>query len=88
MTSFILSHVSFIVKVDLALSVEELFPTHWRRHFIEKTRTIKPNRKLNIVEKFRYVHFGKENDRYDSSENISSALNPPLVSNILFLVAA
>ena len=72
----------------MALSVEELMPKSCRCHLIEKSQRIKPNRVLKIFEKFQYFfYFGNVNDRCDSSENITSALHPPMVSNILFVVA-
>lgn len=67
--------------MELALSVEELLPARSRRYFIREKYTISPNlRKLGFFERFRYGLFGSEADRFDSQENISSALHPQAVS--------
>ena len=57
--------------------MEELFPRGIRRWFIVGSRKINPNRKLSLLERARYTLQGGE--RFDSSENIAKALNPPLV---------
>ncbi len=63
--------------MELVLSVEELFPKRLRRYFIIGTREITPNRTLSPFEKFRYTVWGDY--RFDSPENITKALHPPLV---------
>ena len=65
-------------QVELALSVEEQFPVRLRRFFIIGSREIQPNRNLTPWEKFRYTAWGGE--RFDSSEKISNALHPPMVT--------
>ena len=57
--------------------MEELFPRGIRRWFMVGSRKINPNRKLSLLERARYTLQGGE--RFDSSENIAKALNPPLV---------
>ena len=66
-------------QVELALSVEELFPRRLRRWFIIGSREISPNRSLSLWERFRYSVWGGE--RFDSSEKISNALHPRQVSS-------
>ena len=73
-----------VFQVELALSVEELLPARSRRYFIREKYTITPNvRRLGFFENFRYGLFGSKADRFDSQENISSALHPQPVSDIL-----
>ena len=67
-------------QVELALSVEELLPIGLRRYFITEEFTVVPNRKLNFLEKIRYMVAGSESDRFDSQETISNALHPQPVS--------
>ena len=66
--------------------MEELLPIRLRRYFIREEYTIAPNiKRLGFFENFRYGLFGSESDRFDSQENISSALHPQPVSRILHI---
>jgi len=64
------------LQVELALSAEEFFPRRVRRWFIIGQHEVKPNRPLTIWEHFRYRVWG--GTRFDSAENITNALHPPL----------
>ena len=57
--------------------MEELFPRQLRRLFIIEKLEMKPNKVLGPWGYFLYQVWGGE--RFDSSENIASALNPALV---------
>ena len=73
--------------MELALSAEEFFPRRVRRWFIIGQHEVKPNRPLTIWEHFRYRIWG--GTRFDSAENITNALHPPLVrSSVPFAESA
>ena len=65
----------------MTLSVEELLPLSIRRRFIIGERIIKPNRRLNVFERFWYNSLGF--NRFDAIDNITNALRPPLVCIII-----
>lgn len=66
--------------------MEELLPIRLRRYYITEEYTVHPNRVLSFIEKLRYSVFGSESSRFDSQENISSALHPQPVSYIEYVV--
>ncbi len=66
----------------MTLSVEELMPLWLRRRFIVGERIIKPNRKLKMFERVWYEGLGFY--RFDDLDNITNALNPPMVIVILY----
>ena len=68
------------MQVELVLSVEELLPTRLRRFFIKEQQTVKPNRKLNLMEKIRFTIFNIGSGQLDRQEYISNALHPQQVS--------
>ena len=71
-----------LIQVDLVLNVEVLLPVRLRRWFIRGERTIKPNRRLNILEKITHYVSDADTERYDNSENITNALSPQPVSTL------
>ena len=68
----------YCTQVELVLNVEEVLPICLRRYFIIGSREIRPNRILSLLDKCTQA-WGR-GERYDSYENISNALRPPLVS--------
>ena len=65
-------------QVNLALSVEQLMPDSLRRKLIIKEHQVKPNRKPNPYQWFRYEVLKVQ--RAASAELVENALNPPIVS--------
>ena len=74
------------MQVELVLSVEELLPTRLRRFFIKEQQTVKPNRKLNLMERIRFRIFNLGSDQFDRQEYISNALHPQQVSVVYLLI--
>ena len=78
--------------MELTLTVEEYLPLWLRKRLIIGSQVIEPNKKLKFfdyVRKIGRLHFQKQftiliskgSFRFDSIENIRSALNPPHVSD-------
>ena len=65
-------------QVELILNVEEQLPRSLRRWLIVEREVVKPNRPTRIIE--RMIPSLWSENKLTSSENISNALNPPLVS--------